>query len=102
MVIQGKKSSAKHRGNKIKKYMYIFLSFVPQVPLAGVLLRMCISFSWEKWQLKFHWSEIEGVTVSRDQLCLRRGTKKKELYSEDITPACLDVLLSVCAFTCTK
>lgn len=43
-----------------------------------------------------------GLTVSRDQLCLRRRKKKKGNYSEDITLACLDVSLSVCAFTCTK
>lgn len=38
-----------------------------------------ISSSWEKWQLKFHWGEIEGgLTVSRVQLCLK-GEKKEQL-----------------------
>lgn len=40
---------------------------------------MFISSSWEKWQLKFHWGEIEGgLTVSRVQLCLK-GEKKEQL-----------------------
>lgn len=59
---------------------------------------MIVSSSWEKWQLKFHWGEIEGVNCEQRPALSRRKKKekKKQYYSEDITLACLDKSQRVC------
>lgn len=101
MVIQEKVPSKTQRKQKQKYFRFLLDAERQRVLLVGVFWGMFIGSSWEKWQLKFQWGEIEEVGCEQSPaLSQKKNREKKGNYSEDITLACLDMSLNVCAFTC--
>lgn len=104
LIVMQEKVPDKNTEEEKEAKIFFLSTYRQRVLLVGLFKGIFISSSWEKWQLKFHWVEIEGGWLWAEASSVSKNEKKEKKgktrnYSEDITLAFLDMSSSICVFT---